>query len=376
MTFEKRVLTDKYYCDGVNCGDINRDGNMDVVAGPFCYLGPNFAKSIEFYPAEPHEPAPSPSNCMYTHVCDFNNDCWPDILVVGRVHKHCAYWYENPRGKPGPWQRHYIFERVQGETPPFADLNNDGRPEIVCHWEGRWGWLAPDWTKPTKPWSFHPITEPGDYGRFYHGEGVADINGDGRNDLLLNEGWWEQPAEGALQKTWVYNEFRFAKRGGAQILVDDIDNDGDADVITALDAHGWGLAWFEQVCDARKIAFKEHKIMGDRSEEERFGVAFTQPHALDLADIDGDGLNDIVVGKRRWAHGPKGDIEPNAAPVIYWFRLVRNSEGTVRYEPHLVDDNSGVGVQVTAADVTGDGAVDILAASKLGTFVFVNKKTR
>ena len=27
LDFEKRVLTDKYYCDGINGGDFNRDGN-------------------------------------------------------------------------------------------------------------------------------------------------------------------------------------------------------------------------------------------------------------------------------------------------------------------------------------------------------------
>jgi hypothetical protein len=131
------------------------------------------------------------------------------------------------------------------------------------------------------------------------------------------------------------------------------------------------VAWFEQVERDGKLDFVEHKIMGDRSEIEEYGVAFTQPHALDVADIDGDGLTDLVVGKRRWAHGPKGDIEPGADPVVYWFRLERTSEG-VRFRPRMIDDASGVGVQIVARDVTGDGRADVLTASKLGTFVFVN----
>ena len=52
----------------------------------------------------------------------------------------------------------------------------------------------PTGASPAKPWSFHPLTEPGDYNQFYHGTGVGDVNGDGRLDLILNEGWWEQPA--------------------------------------------------------------------------------------------------------------------------------------------------------------------------------------
>jgi hypothetical protein len=109
--------------------------------------------------------------------------------------------------------------------------------------------------------------------------------------------------------------------------------------------------------------------------EDSLGVAFTQPHALDLADIDGDGLNDIVTGKRRWAHGPEGDIEPGAAPVVYWFQLQRDDDGEPRYVPHLIDDNSGVGVQILAEDINQDGRTDVLTASKLGTFVFINRPT-
>jgi hypothetical protein len=112
--------------------------------------------------------------------------------------------------------------------------------------------------------------------------------------------------------------------------------------------------------------------MGTRDQEKEYGVAFSQPHALAMADLDGDGLRDIIVGKRRWAHGPKGDIEPMAEPVLYWFRLVREGAKS-RFQPHLIDKESGVGVQVTAADVNGDGRPDILTVSKLGAFVFFNR---
>jgi hypothetical protein len=115
--------------------------------------------------------------------------------------------------------------------------------------------------------------------------------------------------------------------------------------------------------------------MGDRSEEPKYGVAFTQPHALALADLDGDGLKDIIVGKRLWAHGPNGDIEPNEAPVLYWFQLSRKRSGDAIFVPHRVDDKSGVGVQLTAVDVNGDDRVDILTVSKLGAFLFLNRSS-
>ncbi len=102
-------------------------------------------------------------------------------------------------------------------------------------------------------------------------------------------------------------------------------------------------------------------------------MALTQPHAIALADLDGDGLKDIVVGKRLWAHGPNGDIEPNEAAVLYWFQLKRDGNGGATFVPHLIDDKSGVGVQLTLTDVNGDGRVDILTVSKLGAFVFLNR---
>jgi hypothetical protein len=112
--------------------------------------------------------------------------------------------------------------------------------------------------------------------------------------------------------------------------------------------------------------------MGNREQITTYKVAFTQPHALAMADIDGDGLQDIITGKRRWAHGPKGDIEPGADPVVYWFQLQRSPDGSVTYVPHLIDDNSGVGVQIAAQDVNNDGRVDVLTSSKLGSFLFLN----
>lgn len=373
ISFRKIVLTRDYYCDGIHTGDINRDGHADVVAGPYWYAGPEFTSARAFYPAAPLRPEQSPSNSMFSFIHDFSGDGWPDILVLGRVHLHAAYWYENPREHVDevstPWDKHYAFERVYGESPTLVDLDGDGKPQLICHWEGRWGSIEPDWGAPEEPWRFVPLSDPGPWKEFYHGMGVGDLNGDGRTDLVINDGWFIQPDES--HGAWAWTPHRFSSgRGGAQIFVDDLDGDGDRDVITSLDAHGWGLAWFEQHRHDGQTAFRMHQFMGTRDEIDRYGVAFTQPHALAHADINGDGLKDVVVGKRMWAHGPKGDIEPGADPVLYWFELKRE-DGAARFEPHLIDEGSGVGVQVTIADVNGDGHIDILTASKLGSFIFL-----
>ena len=373
--FKKHVLVDRYFADGINHGDFNRDGARDIIAGPFWYEGPHFKARHAIYPPVALPPAASPSNSMFSYVWDFNGDGWDDILVLGRVHKHQAAWYQNPAGTKRNWKKHFVYERIKGESPPFLDIDGDGRPELLTHNEKQWGRVAPDRSDPTRPWKFYPLSETGEWPQFYHGTGVGDINGDGRLDLILTEGWYEQPAKDAATARWTRREFQFSPyRGGAQMFAYDVDGDGDNDVITSLHGHEWGLAWWEQVKGSDgSINFKMRQLMGTRAEEPKYGVAFSQPHALALADIDGDGLSDIVVGKRRWAHGPTGDVEPNAAPVVYWFQLIRKPNGNATYRPHLIDDNSGVGVQISATDVTGDGRADVLTASKLGTFLFVNQ---
>lgn len=391
LAFQKLTLTSEYWCDGVNAADIDGDGRTDVIAGPFWYAGPDFKTRHTFYDPVPQALEKNPTNSMFSFPYDFNGDGRTDILVLGRVLFHEAFWYENPGAaaatKPDArWKKHFVSRRVFGESPLFEDVDGDGRPEIVSisgetanDKAKQWGWYRPDWSNPTKPWTFVPVTEKGEFNHYYHGEGIGDINGDGRADLVLNEGWWEQPPKGAPAGTlWKKHSFLFSNdRGGAQMLVYDVNGDGRNDVVTARNAHGWGLSWFEQKRDgAGVITFVEHRMMGTREEEKQFGVAFSQPHALTLADLDGDGLPDVVTGKRRWAHGPTGDVEPMATPVNYAFLLRRESgaAGGAKFLPKLIDDASALGTQVTAIDVNGDRVPDVLTASKLGTFVFLTQR--
>ena len=362
IAFKKTILTDKYYCDGVCSGDINRDGNPDIVAGPFWYEGPDFTAKHAFYPPVALDPAESPSNSMFSFVHDFDRDGWPDILVLGRVHKHAARWCQNPGADDVTdgrrWKSHFAFERVRGESPALVDLFGDGVPRVICHWDGRWGWIEPVAESPYRPWQFKAIGANEDWPQFYHGEGVGDINGDGRLDLIINDGWYEQPVDRTLTE-WRFHRDRFSQqRGGAQIFAFDVDGDGNNDVVSAKHAHEWGLAWYEQQPVGDSARFREHTIMGSRSDEATYGIAFSQPHAMTVADINGDGLTDLVTGKRRWAHGPDGDVEPNADPLVVWFELIRDGR-KVRFKPHIIDDASGVGVQVAAADVNRDGRVDV-----------------
>ena len=101
--------------------------------------------------------------------------------------------------------------------------------------------------------------------------------------------------------------------------------------------------------------------------------AIIEDEKVMLEDIDGDGLKDIITGKRHWAHGDKGDPEPNAPAVLYWFKLTRGAGG-VSFTPHLIDDDSGVGCQFPVGDLNGDGQPDLAIVNKKGVFAFTQKR--
>jgi hypothetical protein len=201
---------------------------------------------------------------------------------------------------------------------------------------------------------------------------VGDINGDGYDDIMLQEGWWENPGLNETDESWDYHEVNFGD-GGGQMFVYDVNADGYNDVITTLEAHGWGLAWFEQTKVNNTMDFQRHIIIGDNLKDNPYGVRFSQLHALALIDINNDGIKDLVTGKRYWAHGPMGDNEPNAPAVVYWFKLVRGDKKSVDFIPFIIDDDSGIGVEIATGDLTNNGYTDIVTSNKNGTFVFLNQ---
>ncbi len=359
IAFRKYTL-DLGMSEAVAVVDMNRDGRLDIISGE------------NWYEQLPHEPGSGPHfirhkfrELPYTFdyledlsdlAIDVNGDGYPDIVTCSYWSKPLTWW-ENPAGKKQPWREHLIESGSPVEFVFLVDLLNTGRPlQLLPQFGNRnfpltWYELAGPGA--SNAWIKHEVS-PKSYG---HGIGAGDVNGDGRTDIITPQGWFEAPADPRHGKWLFHDEFDLGMAGF--IYTQDVNGDGLADLVTTS-AHDYGIFWYEQKrAAAGKRSWTKHVIDN----------AWSQAHAMTLADLNHDGRLELVTGKRYYAH----DHDPGAnEPLgVYWYEQLTASD-PVKWKRHVVEysTRTGGGMQVAVVDIDGDGRLDIVVGGKSGLFLF------
>lgn len=354
LVFERVRVGDVTY-ESASAADINNDGRLDIVSGEYWFEGPEFTQRhriTSFQRVDDYY------DTFSDFPMDVNGDGYVDI-ITGGWWGMTLRWEENPAGRDVEWKLHDIDKTGNVETTRFWDVDGDGHLDAVPNAGGNVVvfTLKRDASgKPAGAFDKHVIRQGG----CGHGLGFGDVNGDGRGDFVIPEGWLEAPERPWAGEWKLHAEFQF---GGASvpILVHDVNEDGKADLIVGQ-GHDYGLAWYEQGGDASRRTWTRRDIDPDRS----------QYHDLMLADIDKDGRPELLTGKRFRAHAwaDPGSRDPVG---VYYFEIEggRFTRRTIDYGP--AGRASGVGIYLWVADLDNNSWLDLVCPGKDGLYVFYNR---
>ena len=337
-------------------GDFTGDGKLDVVAGPFLYVAPDWtARKIRTIKGDVDEAGKGYRYDFMNLPLDVDGDGRLDVVSCS-WHEKRSVWFRNTGAAEGEWPEGIVEENGNFECGDLWDINGDGKAlEVLPHVQ-RTVWYElgklPDGKQGLV---VHVVSEE----PLAFGGGVGDVNGDGRPDIVRPNAWYEAPADlhaGSWKKhPLALGSIEEGKSDHTpQILVYDVNADGLNDVVTSS-AHRYGIFWYQQLRKDDQITWKQHLI----------DDSWSQPHSLTLADLDEDGDLDLVTGKRFMAHngGDPGATDP---PCVYWYELDRGR--TPVWKHHVISHGEGIGsgMNVPVVDLDGDGDLDVVVTGKWG----------
>ena len=339
------------HAEGVTSMDMNNDGRPDLLSGAYWYENPG--KSIGIWDRHQYRTVQTVgefvSDCGEWAI-DVNHDGALDVVTVG-WQTDGVWWYENPKKPDVMWERHLIAHTIDTEGGTMGDLNGDGVPDLALAHYGRTGLLWMDFAG-----SEPKVHKVGGHDQDGHGVGIADMDGDGRMDLLTPFGWLKNVD--ANDDKWDWKNAWELGESGFPIVGYDVNDDGKMDVIYGR-GHSYGIYWLEAKGN-------------DKWERHTIDESFSQVHVLKLVDLDGDGHPELLAGKRYRGHSGKdpGSYDPL---VIYYYTIDIRTGKFTRY-PVSLNGTGGAGTQFVTKDLDGDGDIDIATAGKTGVHFFENLK--
>jgi hypothetical protein len=346
VKFQKQVIAFES-TESVGVFDVDNDGVLDLVSGSFWYKGPEFLDrsligQVKRF-GEYHED-------FSTIPMDVNEDGKMDF-VTGGWFEGTLIWKENP-GDGKEWPIHEIAKTGNIETTRGWDIDGDGILEIFPN-------------TPRKALAFYKKTGADQFEKYPvaemhgHGLGLGDINGDGRKDLVISTGWLEAPSD-LKTGEWVLHEDFNLGDASIPMIIADVNDDGFNDIIVGQ-AHSFGLYWLEQQKSGNSISFVKHEIDPYQS----------QYHTMEWVDIDNDGENELVTGKRYRAHNGRDPGGKDYAGLYYFkWNGESFSKNIISYGP--IGEGKGSGLYFSVSDLNSDGWKDIVVAGKDGLVVFQN----
>lgn len=352
--FKKQLIASES-SESVSVFDVNGDQQLDIVSGSYWYEGPKFLnrhligqveRVSEYY------------EDFSTIPLDVDGDGKMDFITGGWFSKTLR-WRKNP-GNDKEWEQVDIAVTGSIETTRAWDVDGDGFDEIIPNTPGSplvYYTLKRD--KNNK--ALAQFTKTQIAKKHGHGLGFGDINGDGRGDFIIAEGWLEAP-EDRQNMPWKFHPDFNLNDASIPIIVTDINKDGLNDLI-AGNAHSYGLYWYEQKHEGKSIKFIKHPIDPYQS----------QYHTMEWADIDNDGQKELITGKRYRAHNGN-DPGGNDNSGLYYFKWNGESftKNIISYGPF--GEGKGTGIFFAIADLHKNGRQDIVVAGKDGLYVFFNEK--
>lgn len=354
IEWEKIKLDDGAY-ESAGVFDVNNDGKPDIVCGEYWYEAPDWKKhkvcdirAIEEYYDD-----------FSTIPMDVNGDGYLDIITGGWFGAKLV-WRENPKGQPVEWKTHDIDECGNVETTRAWDVDGDGELEICPNTPGaplRFYKLVKKDGKPTGEFRKVMVQQEGSSG---HGLGFGDVLGNGKKGFIVNNGWWEAPAD-PLNDKWTFHQEFALGNSSVPILSVDVNGDGKNELVVGQ-AHGYGLDYYTWSEDSSgKRTWTKHPI----------DPWFSQYHDMMWVDIDGDGQCELITGNRYRAHNGHEAGETDIVG-LYYFKWNGESFTKNVIDHGKVPGCSGTGIFFQAADLDGNGRLDIVAPGKDGLYIFRN----